>query len=126
TDTDTFVGLTDTPADFADDAGKLLRVDSSSGAVEFVSTTGIATDTFGPLTDITTNNATTGKHGFLLKLTGSTSTYLNANGAWSTPPDTGEVNTASNAGTTGIGIYYTKSTYDLQFKAIHSTGNILI
>jgi len=74
----------------------------------------------------TTLDATTGHHGLLLQLTGSTSTYLNANGSWSTPPDTGEVNTASNAGTTGIGIYYTKSTYDLQFKAIHSTGDISV
>lgn len=124
--TPTFLGSSDTPADFSGDANKLLRVDSSSGAVEFVSTTGIALDAFGTPTDITTNNATTGYHGLLLKLTGSTSTYLNADGSWSTPPDTGEVNTASNAGTTGVGIYYTKSTYDLQFKAIHSTGNISV
>ena len=39
-----------------------------------------------PLTDITYGNADTTKHGFLPKLEGSPSKYLNAQGAWTTPP----------------------------------------
>lgn len=39
-------------------------------------------------TDVTTNNASTSKHGFLPKLGGGTSDYLRADGTWSTPPDT--------------------------------------
>ncbi len=35
--------------------------------------------------DITTNNSSTGKHGFLPKLTGVSSMYLNGTGGWSTP-----------------------------------------
>ena len=125
----TFLGLTDTPADYTDDADKLLRVNSSSDSVEFVSSTSFALDSFGTPTDIATNNATTGYHGLLLKLGGGATNYLRADGTWATPAGSsggGEVNTASNAGTTGIGIYYQKTTYDLEFKAIHSTGNILV
>ena len=36
-------------------------------------------------TDITTNNATTLKHGYLQKLTGSTNTFLRGDGAFATP-----------------------------------------
>lgn len=36
-------------------------------------------------TDITTNNASTSKHGFLKKLTGSATDYMDGSGAWSTP-----------------------------------------
>ncbi len=49
-------------------------------------------------------NSSTGRHGLLIALDGSTGNYLRGDGSWQTPPDTGEVNTASNAGTTGIGI----------------------
>jgi len=178
TDTDTFLGLSDTPVDFSGDANKILRVDSSSGAVEFVSSTGLALDGFGtPSTgttlDTTTGrhglcpvlnnndatwldgkgnftaptasevgaattgvklddwatpddntdlNATTGYHGLLLKLTGSTSTYLNADGSWSTPPGAtgGEANTASNVNTTGVGVYEGKVGVELQFKGVRA------
>lgn len=47
-------------------------------------------------TDITTNNATTGQHGYLPKLGGGTSNFLRADGTWSTPPVGGNV---SNTGT---------------------------
>lgn len=36
-------------------------------------------------TDVTTNNASTTKHGFLPKLSGSSSQYLDGSGAWSVP-----------------------------------------
>lgn len=37
-------------------------------------------------TDITTNNASTTKHGYLPKLTGNAAQYLDGTGAWSAPP----------------------------------------
>lgn len=45
----TFLDLTDTPSDYSGDASKILRVNSSSGAVEFVSSTGINHNDFGGL-----------------------------------------------------------------------------
>lgn len=75
----------------------------------------------------TTLNSSTGRHGLLIALDGTTGNYLRGDGTWVTPPAAaGEANTASNAGTTGIGIYYQKAGVDLEFKAIHSTGNILV
>lgn len=41
------------------------------------------------LTDITTNNATTGRHGFLPKLSGVGTEFLNGNGTFSTPAGSG-------------------------------------
>ncbi|WP_371805473.1 hypothetical protein [Candidatus Lokiarchaeum ossiferum] len=41
--------------------------------------------TYHTSSDVTTLNASTTKHGFLPKLTGSTSVFLNGNGAWTTP-----------------------------------------
>ena len=40
------------------------------------------------LTDITTNDSTTSKHGFLDKLPGGTTTFKRADGAWATPAGT--------------------------------------
>lgn len=37
------------------------------------------------LSDVTTANATTGRHGFLPKLSGSAAQFLDGSGAWSTP-----------------------------------------
>ncbi len=39
------------------------------------------------LSDNTTNNSSTSRHGFLPKLNGSTSNYLRGDGSWVTPPD---------------------------------------
>lgn len=41
--------------------------------------------------DITTNNATTSKHGFTPKLSGDSDTYLNGDGEWTTPAGSGNV-----------------------------------
>lgn len=41
------------------------------------------------LTDITTNNATTGRHGFLPKLDGLTTTFLRGDGTFATPAGAG-------------------------------------
>lgn len=47
--------------------------------------TGPVTDANLTLTDVTTNNATTSAHGFLLKLNNSATSYMDGTGAWSTP-----------------------------------------
>jgi hypothetical protein len=49
---------------------------------------GSATDATITFSDITTNNSSTIKHGFLRKLDGNTSHYLNGDGQWTTPPIT--------------------------------------
>ena len=41
--------------------------------------------------DVTTANASTSKHGLLLKLNGSNATFLNGTGAWSTPAGSGSL-----------------------------------
>ncbi len=51
--------------------------------------TGDQTDATLPFSVIATNNASTKKHGFLRKLTGNVTYYLNANGEWTIPPGTG-------------------------------------
>ncbi len=48
-----------------------------------------ALDTFGATTDITTLNATTSKHGLLMKLGGGTANFLRADGAWAAPTPAG-------------------------------------
>jgi len=64
-----------------------VDVDKLDGlhAASFALTTR-ALDTFGATTDITTLNATTVKHGLLMKLGGGTTNYLRADGAWVAPP----------------------------------------
>ena len=44
-----------------------------------------ATDTFGALSDSTTNDSTTVQHGFLPKLGGGTTNFMRADGTWATP-----------------------------------------
>jgi hypothetical protein len=53
--------------------------------IQGVAQSSFATDAFGALTDITTNNADTGKHGFLPKLGGGTTNFLRADGTWAAP-----------------------------------------
>lgn len=50
------------------------------------------------LTDITTNNATTGRHGFLPKLSGVGTEFLNGNGTFSTPAGSGLAKFAQDVG----------------------------
>lgn len=80
-------------------------------------------DTIGSGTDIITNNASTTKHGLLPKLSNVATQYLNGTGGWTTPPDTGEVNTYSNSSVGGIGIILTKSGANLPFKGIAAASN---
>lgn len=50
-----------------------------------VPTTHTQAETTVTFTDITTNNASTDKHGYLLKLAGDTGKFLRSDGAWATP-----------------------------------------
>jgi hypothetical protein len=58
------------------------------------------------LTDVTTNNASTTKHGLLPKLNGTSTTYLDGTGNFTTPstgmPGSGTVTTVSVASTNGL------------------------
>ena len=58
--------------------------------------------------------------GVISYYTGSTWTAVAGGGGGS-----GEANTASNTGTVGMGLFKTKSTYDLQFYKINSQNNLL-
>lgn len=49
------------------------------------------------LTDVTTNNATTLKHGFLKKLSGSSTQFMNGVGNWATPSGGGGGGGGSNS-----------------------------
>lgn len=49
-------------------------------------------------TDITTNDSSTTKHGYLKKLSNVATEYLDGTGAWSTPPGTGTVTSVATAG----------------------------
>src|SRR4030095_1673836 len=67
-------------------------------------------------TDITTNNATTSKHGFLPKLNGSTTQFLNGNGAFTTPVGggSGTVTNPANLTTNGVILGGTNGTTDVK------------
>lgn len=45
----------------------------------------LTTDVNLVTSDVTTNNATTAKHGFLLKLGGGSTNFLRADGTWNAP-----------------------------------------
>jgi len=84
----------------------------------------ILLDEFGTPNDNTNLNASTTRHGLLKKLSNVSTEYLNGQGNFSTPPDTGEVNTASNVGS-GQGWFKTKNLLDLQFKSLIAGSNKL-
>lgn len=67
-------------------------------------------------------DATTLKHGLLPRLSGISTNFLSAEGLWLDPPGTypGEVNTMSNVGTAGVGVYKTKNVVTFQLKNINA------
>ena len=66
------------------------------------------TDANVSFTDITTNNSSTSKHGFLKKLSNTATEYMDGTGAWSVPPGSGSGTV--NSGTAGQLAYYETST----------------
>src|SRR3982750_1856153 len=74
----------------------------------------ILVDELGSPTDNTNNDFNTSHHGFAPKGSGVAGEFLAADGTWKTPAGTGtgEVNTASNAGLTGVGVVLVKSGTD--------------
>jgi len=95
----TFEALTDTPADYTGNASKILTVTTGEDAVEFTSSTGITLDSFGTPSTGTSLNATTGRHGLLPILSGSSGEYLNGDGSFIVPPasdiEVSEIGTAT-------------------------------
>jgi hypothetical protein len=67
----------------------LLYLVNSSGTKTAVGTA--TTDATLSTSDITTNNASTSKHGFLKKLDNSSTSFMNGQGNWATPSGTGAV-----------------------------------
>lgn len=57
-----------------------------SDLLDEVNIRAIDSEDWPSLSDIENNNATISKHGFLPKLDGTSTKYLNGNGLWSTPP----------------------------------------
>lgn len=65
--------------------------------INSISTSGVPTQTQPnesdlAFTDIVTSNSSTSKHGFLKKLTGTATQYMDGTGSWSTPAGTGDTN----------------------------------
>jgi hypothetical protein len=82
-------------------------------------------DTIGAGTDITTNNASTTKHGLLKKLSNVATEYMDGTGAWSTPAG-GTGGSSTLAGDTDVTIT-SPAQYDvLQYGAASKWVNALI
>ena len=60
-----------------------------NGTNVFLGGTFNITDANLSMSDITTNNSSTGQHGFLKKLSGTSTQYMDGSGNWSTPSGTG-------------------------------------
>lgn len=72
------------------DSGDIdFTYDDVTPAISAIVKTGVITETKISLTDTTTHNVSSSKHGFAPKGDGSTTTFLNGNGAYSTPSGTG-------------------------------------
>lgn len=76
-------------------------------------------DTIGAGTDITTNNASTTKHGLLKKLSNTATTYMDGTGNWSTPAGGGG-GSSDTFSTLGTGLAWTvaKVAGVFQFKSV--------
>lgn len=87
-----------------------------------------ATDAFGALTDITTNNATTVAHGFLPKLSGNPAQFLNGIGGWAAAPAQSVLRSARTSNTILAGtdnaslVDITSGTFTQTFTAAATLG----
>lgn len=84
----------------------------------------IAVDTLGAPTDITQHNATTLAHGFLRKLSGTSTTFMDGTGQWSTPAGAG-VTGAQNVGG-GVGLFAGLTGTTLDFRSLVAGSGISI
>lgn len=72
-----------------------LGVDASGNAESCAAITGAQLS----MSDVTTNNASTSNHGFLLKLDNTATHFMDGTGAWSTPPASTAFGSSSYTGT---------------------------
>ena len=76
-------------------------------AVKENGTAVVATDASLTTTDVTTNDASTAKHGFLKKLSNVSTEFMNGTGAWSAPATPGATLGTQQASTSGTAIDFT-------------------
>ena len=92
--THTGTQLKSTISDLGNSAG--LNVGTTAGTVAAGDDSRFTvTDATIATTDVTTNNATSLKHGFLKKLSGSATEYMNGAGNWSTPAGGGSADSST-------------------------------
>ncbi len=72
---------------YVDSTTHLLMITNSGGTESAVG--GVTSDATLTTTDITTNNSSTSKHGFLKKLDNNAAHFMDGTGAWSTPAGAG-------------------------------------
>jgi len=127
------VGFSRMP-DLAGNAGKVVVINALATGMDVATTTGTgnfvrANDPTFILTDLTTNNSTTLAHGWLPKLSGSTSQFLRGDGNWSPPPtfslieDVRTTNSILVAADTGKEIKYTSGTFTQTLSAAATLGS---
>jgi len=95
------------PTSLAKLAGVATNNALISGGVGAAPSWGKITEAHISLSDVTTNNATTASHGFLPKLNGLATNYLNGQGAWATGVASGVIATGS---VRRLGIYTAPNT----------------
>lgn len=80
------------------------------------------TESMQSTSDVTTNNATTSKHGYIKKLSGTSTEYMDGSGNWSTPAGSG----GSGGGFTdgGTNVYLTTSTDNVGIGTIHPASGV--
>lgn len=78
------------------------------------------TEAMQTLADNATNNASTAKHGYLLKLNNTAASFMNGQGAWATPAGTGVTNVATGIGLSGGPITTTGTLRQAIITAVHA------